>query len=76
MSLEELKKEIDAVGSQIAAAKKEISDKDEVKKVIGPLIPKLWSSRNNTPMQTVALVSMESLLESKKRKSLLLRPMR
>ena len=41
MSLEELKKEIDAVGSQIAAAKKEISDKDEVKKVIGPLIPKL-----------------------------------
>ena len=41
MSLEELKKEIDAVGGQIAAAKKEITDKEEVKKVIGPLIPKL-----------------------------------
>ena len=40
-TLETIKTEIEAVGSKIANSKKEISDKDEVKKVTGPLIAKL-----------------------------------
>jgi glutamyl-tRNA synthetase len=40
-SLETLKGEIEAVGSKISQAKKDISDKDEVKKVTGPLVAKL-----------------------------------
>ena len=40
-NLETLKAEIEAVGTKITTAKKDISDKDEVKKVTGPLITKL-----------------------------------
>jgi hypothetical protein len=40
-NIETLKSEIEAVGGKISQAKKDISDKDEVKKVTGPLVAKL-----------------------------------
>ena len=40
-NLETMKTEIEAVAARITNAKKEVSDKEEVKKVTGPLIAKL-----------------------------------